>query len=528
MRRVFSLLLAVAVAVPCLALAYSAPSTYVPMDSWVYPALDRMIARGELPASGAGLRPWTRAQIATLIHDCRQCEGPDFEILRREFPESSEERAGVELDAVYVRSRQIAGPPLTNSFDYGQTMVDDFGRNNREGQNLVIGAETRAESKWFASALRMEYQQSPGDSAQVPGIIELLDGPAAANAWNIDSVHRARVLDAYVTSNIRNLQFSFGTQEVHWGRGYSGSMLMGENAEPLTMLRIRNSHAIRLPWIFSRMGEWHGEFFVGKLNGHVEPFSPWLQGQRITLAFTRNLEVGFSRTIVFAGGGRSLVSSFGKSFFSVGNNLSNTPGSTSDVGDRRGGFDFQYRVPGIRNYVTLYADAFTDDDPSPLSAPRRAAVLSGIYMPQLPGLRKLDLRLETAYTDAPGTHGDGRFFYVNGGYTQAYTNNGQLLGHSVGRAGKAYQGWLNYWFSPTSKAQFSMRTVQTSQKYLAGGGRQWDVSGGYTTRLGANLELGSEIQWEKWDIPLLRPGEHHNVSVSFQMTYHPKWRSDRN
>ena len=42
---------------------------------------------------------------------------------------------------------------------------------------------------------------------------------------------------------------------------------MGENAEPLTMLRIRNAESFRIPWIFSRMGKWRGEMFIGKLDG---------------------------------------------------------------------------------------------------------------------------------------------------------------------------------------------------------------------------------------------------------------------
>lgn len=37
-------------------------SPYIPMDSWVYPALDRLAALGLIPTQIAGLRPWTRAE----------------------------------------------------------------------------------------------------------------------------------------------------------------------------------------------------------------------------------------------------------------------------------------------------------------------------------------------------------------------------------------------------------------------------------------------------------------------------------
>jgi len=268
---------------------------------------------------------------------------------------------------------------------------------------------------------------------------------------------------------------------------------------------------------------------VGRLSGHVEPFSPWLQGQKITIAVTPNLEFGFARTIVFAGGGRGLATSFGRSFLSVGNNMSTTPGTRADVGDRRGGFDFQYRLPKLRKYVTLYADSFTDDDPSPLAAPHRAAFLSGIYLPQLPKLRKVDVRLESAYTDAPGVRGDGHFFYVNGGYAQSYTNNGQLLGHWVGRAGKAYQGSATYWFSTTNKARIEVRALQVSSNYLPGGGRQWDVAGSYESKLPRkNLDFRVAVQGERWLIPAITPRTERNLSLSFCVTYHPPHVAGRN
>src|SRR5215467_6287297 len=41
-------------------------STYVPLDSWVYPALERLSALGILQTSFVALRPWTRMECARL------------------------------------------------------------------------------------------------------------------------------------------------------------------------------------------------------------------------------------------------------------------------------------------------------------------------------------------------------------------------------------------------------------------------------------------------------------------------------
>ena len=42
-------------------------STYVPLDSWVYPAFDRLAALGYVQTDFVGLRPWTRMECARLL-----------------------------------------------------------------------------------------------------------------------------------------------------------------------------------------------------------------------------------------------------------------------------------------------------------------------------------------------------------------------------------------------------------------------------------------------------------------------------
>src|SRR5690242_300824 len=51
-------------------------STYVPMDSWIYPALDRLQALGYINYAYIGLRPWTRASITHMLN--QTAEFQDF------------------------------------------------------------------------------------------------------------------------------------------------------------------------------------------------------------------------------------------------------------------------------------------------------------------------------------------------------------------------------------------------------------------------------------------------------------------
>ena len=47
-------------------------STYVPIESWVYPAIERLALAGYIQTDFEGLRPWTRMEIARLISEAQE------------------------------------------------------------------------------------------------------------------------------------------------------------------------------------------------------------------------------------------------------------------------------------------------------------------------------------------------------------------------------------------------------------------------------------------------------------------------
>src|SRR5207253_7666190 len=47
-------------------------SPYVPLDSWVYPQLDRLIAMGYVQSGYLGHRPWTRLECARLLEEVNE------------------------------------------------------------------------------------------------------------------------------------------------------------------------------------------------------------------------------------------------------------------------------------------------------------------------------------------------------------------------------------------------------------------------------------------------------------------------
>jgi hypothetical protein len=120
-------------------------------------------------------------------------------------------------------------------------------------------------------------------------------------------------------------------------------------------------------------------------------------------------------------------------------------------------------------FSTIYSDMYSDDDPSPLANPRRAAVNPGFYLSHLPGLARLDFRGEATSTQmltsvdlGPG------FLYFNGQYHDANTNKGFLFGSPTGRDARSYQGWSTYHFSATNSVVLSFRQLKASNAFFSG------------------------------------------------------------
>jgi hypothetical protein len=523
----------------------SAGSSDVPLDSWVYPALDRLAALGAIHSQFEGLRPWTRLTCAQLVKEAGVAEkaggavatsGADEEIHRlygqllEEFAGDIEvleggEQTEVRVDSMYTRFTGIAGPPLRDSFHFGQTVVNDSGRPYGEGFSTVTGGTVEAVSGPFYLQVQGEYQHAPSFSGYTPSLQKLLariDGVKTEPSYAHNDINQFQLIQASVGFNWLGWQTSFGSEPLWWGPTSSGPFLFSDNAAPVNMLRSSRIIPMRLPGLLHFFGPIRSEFFVGELAGHHFPAHPWIHGEKFSFKPTTNLEFGFSRTVVFAGTGHPFTpTSFLRSFFSV--SATNNP--KKDPGDRRMGFDLTYRLPFVRNWVTFYTDSFVDDDPLPLAAPGRAAINPGFYFPRIPKIPKLDLRGEAVYTAVPAAGGNpGQFFYWNLEYRDAYLNNGTLMGNWIGREGMGFQAWSTYWFSPRSTLQLSVRNMTVHHRFIPGGGNLQDLSLRSNFWMHNNLELSGVLQYEQWNVPLLAAHRQNNFLTSVQFTFHPSWK----
>ena len=515
-------------------------SVYVPLDSWIYPALRRLAALGYIKDQVSDLAPWTRAECRRQVEEAADFvsrvsgeeTGPSFnqEALRllsdlqAEFNPELESEHMIRLESVYTRFTGIAGVPLRDSYHFGQTVANDFGRPYGQGFNNVTGFSSYALSGRFSAYVRGEYQFAPGSPDYSPALRQFLSG-ADGHPWQalpgIGGSNGFQPLEMYAGVQLGFENITFGKQNLWWGPGEESAFAFSNNAQPFYMLHFAQTRPLILPGPFRHLGKIRTDIVFGKLSGHQWPARPYVNAQKISLDLTDDFELGFTRSAFFGGVGHPLTLGSLKASLLGFNSVDFGPYGSSDLpGDRHSNFDFRWRVPGLRRYVTIYSDSYADDDPNPLDNPKRSAWGPGLYLTHLPGLSRLDFRFETYATWLYRKDEGGNFIYWNNQYRDSYTNRGNLLGSWIGRDARAYTAETSYWFSAKSKITGNYRQIKVGPKFLPGGGTQTDISVTAQRALGSEWLLGAQVQGERYYVPVLG-APTRNFLTAISLTYNP-------
>jgi len=540
-------------------------SPYVPLDSWVYPSLERLIALGYLKSPLLGMRPWTRMQCARLLEDAEGRfsdggadegdAGKIYSSLVNEFgPEVARlegaGNSGARIESLYSRSMGISGTPLRDGYHFGQTVINDYGRPYWSGFNQISGLSAEAEAGPVSFYLRGEYQHAPLMPSYAPSVLSATaaaDGPVLSSgvkgtpplANGTAEFNRFQLLDSMVSFNLNNVQISVGNQSAWLGPGESSSFLMSNNAAPFPMVKIDDLMPHEIPGLSRILGPFRTEFFIGQLSGqnweycvvstcqsypgyqgvvgpNVSP-QPFIHGEKISFQPTANLEFGMGVTAMF--GGPGLPVTFGNFFRTY---YIHSPQAATNPGKRISQADFTYRVPGLRNWLSFYLDSLVVDEISPIGS-SRASISPGIYLPRLPKIHKLELRAEGFNESRTKEFASGFVYTDYRRFLGGYTNDGFLLGSWIGRAGRGGQGWLTYWLSPRNKVQIGYRLQDVSPSFI-GGGRLVDYSASNEFMLGHNVSVSGFFQYERWRFPVLNPTRQSDEMLSVQLTFYPRWK----
>jgi hypothetical protein len=565
-------------------------SPYIPVDSWVYPAVLRLYSMGYLDHVYLGMRPWTRASLSHMLEyldaDIEDAdnygitttgEAQDISTALNHYLHFDTgmqclTRQGIShIESTYTVVRSISGTPLRDSFHLGSTIINDYGRPYESGFNNYTGASGYATAGRFTFYARGEFQEAPsaaGYSQALAQALSTVDGTTFLNTTTglpypqstipmgpIANISNARVMEAYVSAHLLNHEISFGKQDNWLGPGLGGGMAYSNNAENIYSFRINRVEPIYIPFLSRLIGRFRYDFMVGPLRGHtymlnpanpngsnpdlpnvINPGNSWVHVEKVSFKPTRDLEFGFERTAIWGGKGHEPITlhTFIQSFISFDSTSSSAiKYGAQDPGARFGAFDFTYRLPFPRNWLTLYTDSEAHDAPSPLFKPFHGTFRPGLYLSHFPGIPKLDLRVEGVDTDSSlcsylnGAKTctemsiGGRYQYWEVIQVQGYTNQGQLFGDWIGREDKGGQGWITYHLSGNEWIQLGLRNQKASKDFIHGGTTLNDINFQVVKRIGKDFEINGNFTYEHWKAPVYLPGQQTVTTTTIQLTWYP-------
>src|SRR5882672_5903937 len=233
-------------------------SPYVELDSWIYPALERLAALGYIHSEFSDMRPWARVECGRMVQEAGMVLDVNpggsseaqrfYRLLRNEFELELGEMSGargegaVHLESLYSRVVGISGKPLNDSYHFGQTLINNYGRPYQEGFNSYNGFSGYAVGGRFAFYTRGEFQHAP-DAPAYPLSARQAIASADANPLQVATPFAGkdqfRLLDAYAAVNLAG-----------WNRFRQAELVVG--AEPRRRIpgqqqRRANVHGARKP-----------------------------------------------------------------------------------------------------------------------------------------------------------------------------------------------------------------------------------------------------------------------------------------
>ena len=559
-------------------------SPFVTVDSWIYPAVLRLYGLGFVDHVFLDMRPWTRSNINHMLEDvAAKIEdanpGAETDQAQELYDAIAHEmrydmagpclryKGSSRVESVYTAVRGISGTPLHDSFHLGSSMINDYGRPFENGFNNYTGASAYASAGRFSVYVRGEFHYAPSAAGYNPALALTLAkndlttyfDPATGQyvyfpqatipLGPLDSIANLRILEAYLSGHVLGHEISFGKEDEWLSPAQGGAFAYSNNAENIYAFHINRVEPLHVPGLSYITGPFRYEFLIGALNGHefipnpgyppppgsppvpnmTTPGDPWVHLEKISFRPTENLEFGFERTVIWGGKGHGpiTVHTFLKSFFSFASPSAAVKFGRDDPGARFGAFDFSYRLPFMRKYVTLYTDAEVHDDVSPIDAPRRASWRPGLYLSQVPGVPRLDVRVETVWTDPPvATSHSGTFMYWETIQKQGYTNAGQIFGDWIGREDKGGQAWITYHLSGNEWLQVSARNQKAAKDFIYSGPTQYgttlnDISFQAVKRLGKEFEVNGSFAYERYKAPIYLTGQQTVTVTNIRLTWFP-------
>ncbi len=443
-------LLAVAAWLGCLVQIISAPaaqaSSDLPFHHWAYDVIDRLTAMNIIDRAMLTQRPYSRMQAAKSVARA-------IELIR--------------ADKIAIDGREVVAEPLL------ERLMGEFRpelirlgviRATPEDKSGPVRVGARATTEFNAFFIgggqTVRFRENRGGEYYANGVNNqtYVRGWLEVNDWAALMIEPKFISDRHTlgigaTNNSQNfylrefiLKLSYanialeaGRGMLWWGPGYHGSLLLTNHAFPLDMIKLGSDQPFRLPWVLRELGEWKVNSFLTQLEKDRDFSRAKIFGLRLSWLPANWLEIGLTRLTQFDGEGRD--QKFPDIIFD--SYVSEANQEAGREVNEQAMVDFRARIPKVPYLIPfpaglqLYGELGTEDKWSQLPIPSRAAILAGIYIPQVFEDDTLDLRIEFADTDlSRQRHPElTRVWYNHGTYTSGMRYRGFPIGHHMGTDG---------------------------------------------------------------------------------------------
>ncbi|MFQ5797127.1 MAG: capsule assembly Wzi family protein [Bacteroidota bacterium] len=434
-----------------LALTHGQVSTNVPVTDDVYRSLDRLIAFGLLEDYLYGLRPFTRVQIARLVMQAKNrlsrkdSFGVELQHSQREDGKVDKITSDIGRSIAALENHfssetllmdgEATGEPwelqIFRNFTFDQNYIDS--RSRLVPTDIRYGSIDAFINPMFSHRDGRPYVQGANGYLQFQNRLQafkflaldftpyLYLGVPKENARSQREVIIQRLT---VKVGFRNLELQVGRDQVIWGQGEMGGVLISNNPKPFDMIKLSTIHPFRLPWYLRYLGPSSGSIFVARLGENRNFPHAALIGISTNMRPLPSFEVGLYHTYLFGGSGAPesdfldpiaeffLIRRHGEAF--------DRPGSPN-LADHRAGIQFRFDASALR-HTQFYVEWVWDD--FLLKILHNSAFLVGIYVPRVDFSGRTGLRLEFRSL--------ARILYRHHGFRTGYAEDGLIIGDPLG------------------------------------------------------------------------------------------------
>jgi len=376
----------------------------IPLDSPIYPQLERLKTLGIIKKSLPTLKPYNTQVVKSLIKSIDNSypikKELQKELKRYEISKIDE----ISLNFYYSDKENISLP-------------------NKEGKKLK--KELNENIK-----LNMQYIGPQASTVFSPEVMDY------------KNIKGFRTNKAYIRFNTENINFTIGRESLWMGQGKEGTLLLSNNAKALDMIRISSIepfsfHPYFHKWLYKIFGKMDFDFLVARLDkydkikredGTIHSGYPKLIGIQFTFRPYKNFVLGLYKTSIFGGGGRSEdLKTISESIIPIGQ-TENT-GTAKEAGDQIAGANLAWYMPNRFQPFKLYGEIAGEDSANNL--PSKESYIVGVLFSDIFHISGLQTNYEYLHMNSKC-----HCWYKHHIYLDGYTNRHFIMGHFNGGEGK--------------------------------------------------------------------------------------------